>query len=108
MTSLQGRFTELAEKEKQGLIPPKDLQEQVKKLQEQEQALVTEEQQLQNDLIQKRQQLYQPIIDKINAAIKDVAAEQGYQYIFDQAQGALLYVDEAANVSSLIKSKLGI
>lgn len=108
VTSLQGRYSELRQKEEQGLIPPKDLQEQVKKLQEQEQALVNEEQQLQNDLVQRRQQLYQPIVDKINDAIKAVASENNYQYIFDQAQGALLYVDESANVSALIKSKLGM
>lgn len=105
---LKAKYTELGEKDKAGTIPPKDLQEQVKKLQEQEGALQQEEQQLQSDLMKKREQLYQPIIDTINDAIKEVAEEGGYQYIFDQSQGALLWADESEDVSALVKTKLGI
>ncbi len=105
---LQKKYGELQLKDKEGTITAKDLQDQVKKLQEQEGALQQEEQQLQQDLLKKREQLYQPIIDAINDAIKSVATEGGYTYIFDQSQGALLYADESQDVSALIKSKLGI
>ena len=105
---LKAKYAELGEKDKAGTIPPKDLQEQVKKLQEQEVTLQGEEQQLQQDLLSKREQLYQPIIDAINEAIKQVAEEGGYMYIFDQSQGSLLWADESNDVSSLVKAKLGI
>lgn len=105
---LKAKYAELSKKDQEGTIPPKDLQEQVRKLQEQEGALQQEEQQLQQDLLKKREQLYQPIIDAINDAIKVVAQDGGYNYIFDQSQGALLYADESQDVSALIKTKLGI
>ncbi len=105
---LKAKYADLGEKEKAGTIPPKDLQGQVRKLQEQEVALQEEEQQLQKDLLSKREQLYQPIIDAINEAIKAVATEGEYQYIFDQSQGSLLWADESQDVSAQIKSKLGL
>ena len=105
---LKAKYAELGEKDRNGTIPPKDLQDQVKKLQDQEVALQGEEQQLQNELMQKREQLYQPIIDAINGAIETVAKEGGYQYIFDQSQGSLLWADESQDISAMVKSKLGI
>ena len=105
---LQGKYAELRKKDAEGTITAKDLQEQAKKLQEQEGALQQEEQQLQQDLLKKREQLYQPVYDAINDAIKQVAQDGGYTYIFDQSQGALLYADESQDISALIKTKLGI
>ena len=105
---LQAKYTELGRKDKEGSITPKDLQDQAQKLKEQEQALQQEEQQLQNELIAKREQLYQPIIDAINGAIQTVAKDGGYQYIFDQSQGSLLWADETQDISAAIKTKLGI
>lgn len=105
---LKAKYAELGKKDQEGTIPPKELQEQVRKLQEQEVSLQGEEQQLQKDLVSKREQLYQPIIDSINEAIKNVASEGGYTYIFDQSQGSILFADESQDVSSQIKSKLGM
>lgn len=56
----------------------------------------------------KRSTLYQPIIEKINAAIKAAAKENGYTYIFDSSAGSILYADEADNLLDLLKKKLGI
>ena len=105
---LKAKYAELGRKDQEGGITPKDLQDQVKKLQEQEQLLQQEEQQLQSELMTKREQLYQPIIDAINGAIETVAKDGGYQYIFDQSQGALLWADDTNDISAQIKSKLGI
>jgi len=105
---LKTKYASLSKKDEEGGITRKDLEDQVRKLQEQEGALQQEEQQLQQDLLKKREQLYQPIIDAINDAIKSVAEAGGYMYIFDQSQGALLYADESQDVSALIKTKLGI
>jgi outer membrane protein len=105
---LKAKYAELSKKDQEGTIPPKELQEQVRKLQEQEVALQGEEQQLQKDLVTKREQLYQPIIDRINEAIKNVATEGDYTYIFDQSQGSILYADESQDVSKKIKAKLGM
>lgn len=54
----------------------------------------------------KRQELFKPILDKAQKAIKDVGAEGGYDYIFDGGQ--LLYAKDSENIMPLVKAKLGI
>jgi len=55
-------------------------------------------------------ELLQPIYNKADKAIKDVGKENGFLYIFDLAQGTLLYFDEAqsTNVINLAMAKLGL
>ncbi len=56
----------------------------------------------------KKQELYAPVLEKADKAIKDVATEKGYDYIFDASSGALLHANEANNILALVKTKLGI
>ena len=55
-------------------------------------------------------QLMQPVILKAEKAIKDVAKANGFTYVFDLAQGPILYFDEtkSENILPLVKAKLGI
>jgi outer membrane protein len=59
---------------------------------------------------EKQATLFQPIIAKVDKAIKDVGKDNGFVYIFDVAKGSLLYFDEtkSTNILSLTKAKLGI
>jgi outer membrane protein len=57
---------------------------------------------------QKKQEVYTPILDRANKAVTDVAKEKGYDYIFDVAQGAVLYEKDGDNVLPVVKAKLGI
>lgn len=54
----------------------------------------------------KRQELFKPILDKAQKAIKDVGTEGGYDYIFDGGQ--LLYAKDSENIMPAVKAKLGI
>ena len=66
---------------------------------------------MENQIMEKRNTLLQPIFDKVNGAIKDVAKENGYNYIFDrnaQNGSTILYADETQDVTALVKSKLGL
>lgn len=56
----------------------------------------------------KKQDLYSPILEKADKAIKDVAKEKGYDYVFDASAGALLYAKDTDNIIGLVKTKLGI
>jgi outer membrane protein len=56
----------------------------------------------------KKEELYKPILEKADKAIKDVAKEKGYDYIFDASGGSLLYAKDTDNILSLVKAKLGI
>lgn len=59
-------------------------------------------------IAKKRQGLYQPLIEKINKAIADVAKEGGYTYIFDSSAGSILHADDSENIINTLKKKLGL
>jgi outer membrane protein len=52
--------------------------------------------------------LLSPIQEKVNKAIKDVATENGFLYIFDMGVGMVLYADPAADATKMVKAKLGL
>jgi outer membrane protein len=56
----------------------------------------------------KREEKYAPILEKADIAIKEVAAEGKYTYIFDASTGSLLFADESENILSKVKAKLGL
>jgi outer membrane protein len=65
----------------------------------------------QQQLQEKQAELFQPIMAKIDKAIKDIGKENGFVYIFTVGQGStLVYFDEtkSTNVLPLAKAKLGI
>ncbi len=57
---------------------------------------------------QRQQELYAPVLDKAEKAIKAVAKEKGFDYIFDQNGSGMLFGREGDNILSLVKAKLGI
>lgn len=62
-----------------------------------------------NDLEKSKTDLLQPIMDKASNAIKTVAKENGFTYIFDMSSGVLLYTAEnAEDILPLVKKKLGL
>jgi len=67
-------------------------------------------QRAQQDLQQKQAELTQPVLQKAEKAIKDVAKENGFTYVFDLARGPIIYFDEAVSIDilPLVKTKLGI
>ncbi|HRI00052.1 MAG TPA: OmpH family outer membrane protein [Saprospiraceae bacterium] len=105
---LEAKYKELQRKEASGEISPKALEEEAKMLKGKEAELGQYESEMQKKLIEKRQEKLQPVIDKVNQAIKAVAAENQFTYIFDSSAGILLYAQESLDVTALVKTKLGI
>ncbi len=63
----------------------------------------------QQDLQQQEAQMIQPIIQKAEKAIKDVAKENGFTYIFDLSRGAVIYFSEQSeDILPLVLKKLGL
>lgn len=56
----------------------------------------------------KKQDLFKPLLDKAEKAIKDVAKEKNYDYVFDISNGSLLVYKESDNLMPLVKTKLNI
>ena len=59
-------------------------------------------------VVAKRQEIFKPILDKAEKAIKDVAKEKSFDYVFDISNGSLLVYKESDNMMGLVKTKLGI
>ena len=64
------------------------------------------QQNMESDLQEKSYSLQQPFIEKIQDAIKAVAEENHYTYIFDVQ--ILLFYENGDDVTALVKKKLGI
>ena len=65
----------------------------------------------QTQMQEKQGELFQPIMAKVDKAIKEVGKENGFVYIFSIGQGSsLLYFDEtkSTNIMALAKAKLGL
>ncbi len=108
VADLQAKYGAVQQKVAAGELAPKAQEEEVAKLKSQEQEIAKFEQDMVQQLQKKEADLLQPIYDKVNTAIKEVAQEQGYLFIFDQSTQVLLYADETTNVSTAVKAKLGI
>lgn len=60
-------------------------------------------------LAQKQVELLKPLEEQVMTAIKGVATDKGFSYIFDASTGSnLLYYPPADDVTDLVKAKLGI
>jgi len=64
--------------------------------------------QAQKDLQAKEAELTNPLIEKAQNAVKEVAKENGYSYIFNSTGGLLLYAQPSDDIMPLVKKKLGI
>jgi outer membrane protein len=67
------------------------------------------EQTAQDDLQQKRVELFTPIQERALKAVNEVAEENGFTYIFDMGMGAVVYSSpDSQDIMPLVKTKLGI
>jgi outer membrane protein len=78
-------------------------------IQEMQQRIQQFQQMAQQDLQQQQQTLIQPVLEKANNAIQEVAEENGFVYIFDVSRGNPVYFsDKSIDILPLVKTKLGL
>ena len=102
---LQTDYMAIQRRIEQGELSPRQQETEVQALQQREQQLAQEEQDMVNQIQTKRTELLEPIYSRVNEAIAEVAKENGYTFIFDQA--VLLYFEESQDVSAQVRAKLG-
>lgn len=73
-----------------------------------EQRIQAAQEKAQEDLAKQEEELLKPMVDRTNAAIADVAAANGYTYVFDVSTGVVLYHASGDDILPLVKTKLGI
>ena len=62
----------------------------------------------QQSLQKKKEETYTPIIKKAEDAIKGIAKEKSYSYIFDTSVGVVLFAQDSDDIMPLVKGKLGL
>jgi outer membrane protein len=70
--------------------------------------LVAADERAEEDAEKQQQELLAPLVKKVDEAIKAVADEKGFTYIFDTNVGLLLYTDEGEDITPLVRTKLGL
>jgi outer membrane protein len=85
------------------------IQNQQQILQKEQDEIAAFELTVQEKTQKKRQELLEPILKKIQNAIDEVAKEHGYALILDSSLfNTILYAEDAEDITSLVKAKLGI
>ena len=82
-------------------VKQKELQDLQKRIEEYNQSS-------QEKINKKKEELYKPILERADKAIKEVAKEKNYDYVFDASGGSLLYAKDSDNIIGAVKAKLGI
>ena len=77
-------------------------------IQKLEENITQTQQSAQEKVAKKKDELFMPILEKADKAIKEVAKTNNYDYVFDASAGALLYAKDSDNIMPLVKTKLGI
>jgi len=108
LKGLQAKYADLEQKQGRGEISRMDLETEGQKLKEEEAQLIQFEQESQQKIVNKSETLLKPLRNRIQTAIDEVAAENGFAYIFDYSTGFVLYADQSTDVSALVKAKLGM
>jgi outer membrane protein len=92
-----------------GEMPPAQQQELGAGLQKRQEALAKEEKGLSQKLNEKRNELLEPILVKVDNAIKEIGKDGKYTMIFDSGgMNVMLYLDEALDLTPKVKAKLGL
>ena len=105
-TDYKNKITEFQSQEKTMVDAVK--QTKIKAITDLEQQMQQSQAAAQQQIAQKREQLFKPILDKAERAIKTVGKENNYDYIFDTSSGSFIYANEGHNVMPLVKAKLNI
>ena len=106
--AFQEVYSKLEQEYNAGLLTPVQAQQRQAELQKQQEDIQKFEQQAQQSVAAKREELLRPILTRVEDAVKAVATENNYAMIFDTSSGAFLFVNEADDVSALVKKKLGM
>lgn len=108
-TAFQTKLEAYMKRAQSGTVSQVQAQQEEGALQQERQKIMEYEQEVMTKVQQKRQELIEPILKKVDDAIQAVGKENGYKFIFDTSlMNATLFVEESDDVTSLVKAKLGL
>ncbi|MHB1179356.1 MAG: OmpH/Skp family outer membrane protein [Daejeonella sp.] len=106
VTSYEDKYKTLSEANKAAL--EKELTTLVAGIQDLEKRITQTQEKSQEELTAKRAELYQPVFKKAEDAVKVVAKEKGFSYVFDVSQPGVVYFDGGEDLLVAVRAKLGI
>lgn len=108
LAAFQERYQKAVQLVNSGELSPKQQQEKEQQIRSEQETLQKFEQSIQAQIAQKREELLQPILTKVDNAIQEVAKEGGYSMVFDTSTGGLLFAADSEDLMAKVKAKLGI
>lgn len=106
--AFETEYKAFVERANSGDYPQIQLQKEQEGLAATQQTLQNLQSQSQQKILVKREELYAPVLLRVEEAVQAVGKEQGYTMIFDSSLGVMLHGDESKDVSALVKAKLGM
>lgn len=85
-----------------------EMQQQEGDLAREQQTIQNYEVEVQQLLAQRKQDLYQPILDKVQEVVNQVGKENNYTMIFDSGIGGILFAVDGDDLMPEIKKRLGM
>lgn len=107
-TELTQEYNRIQTLESKGEISPKEVAVEVEKLRVKRQSILDFEKESQQKLLILQDSLFSPVRDQFEQMLKLVAKENNLNFIVEDAPGFFWYKDEAMDVSSQIRAKLGV
>jgi outer membrane protein len=108
-TALQAKFEAYMTEVNGGKLNRVQMQEREAVLTKERETLGKFEQEAFDKIAKKREELYTPILEQVQAAIDAVGKENEYQFIFDVGvSNFILFAEDSDDIGPLVRAKLGI
>jgi len=91
-----------------GSLAPVAAQKKEEELAKEQQSLKDFENEVKLKLMQRREQLYKPILDKIDGIVTKLGKDNKYTMIFDSSQPGYLYLTESEDLGPVVLKELGM
>ncbi len=108
VATFEEEYREFVQLANAGELTKIQIQNKQAEFQEKEQEILDMRKRAQLKIIEKRQEVMNPILERLQDAIDEIAKENGFHYIFDVGSGSLLFANETVDIEPLVKKKLGI
>jgi outer membrane protein len=110
--ALEKKYQEFMDLQQKGLLAPIDAEKRQQELYKLNEDIQRLQMQAEQKMLDKRAELFQPISDKLQKAIDDLAQKEGYDYIFNNSNATgvafLLHAPKEHDVTKRLLQQLGI
>lgn len=104
----QRQVAEYQAESQKGSLAPVAAQKKEEELAREQESLKSFENEMKLKLMQRREQLYKPILDRIDDIVTKIGKDNKYTMIFDSSQPGYLYLTDSENLGPIVLKELGM